>query len=236
MTLIEVLVAVALLAMLATMIASGARLTGRAWSTAEQQTNDVEDIETVRVLLRRTIATARPSFASADPADLTIQFDGQPDRLTLVAPRSGIQGGGEWIRQVLFVGPDGGPRDGGAPAGGAPAGGSRGLFLAWQLDALQGGRNIDTGSAVGARNRALLLDHVAAIRFAYFGAPSPGEPPAWLDSWSGRSSLPGLVRISVERDGAARRPWPALVMQTRVSDNAGCLYDAGQTGCRRAGQ
>ncbi|MEQ8344252.1 MAG: prepilin-type N-terminal cleavage/methylation domain-containing protein [Sneathiellaceae bacterium] len=220
MTLIEVLVAITLLAMLATMIAQGARLTGRAWSTAEQRTNDVDDIETVRALLRRTITRAQPSFASADLSDLAIQFDGQPERLTLIAPRSGIEGGGEWVRQVLYV---------------APYEGAQGLYLAWQVDAPQrGGREIDTGP--GATDRALLLDHVESVRFGYFGPPSPGEPPTWLTSWTGRQRLPTLVRIEVARDGAARRPWPALTMRTRVNTNPGCLYDAGRYDCRRASQ
>jgi len=220
MTLVEVLVAVALMAMLAVLIANGTRLTGRIWSMAELQASDVDDIDTVEGLLRRTIARARPSFASADPGDTTIALAGEPDRLTLVAPRSGVAGGGEWVRQVLFV---------------APHEGSNALILAWQADA---------SGAEAAVSQAVLLDRVASVRFDYFGPPAQGDgPAAWSDTWQDRTSLPELVRVALEREGAGSgagtvsgpRAWPPLVVQTRVNANAGCLFEPGQTGCRRAG-
>lgn len=211
MTLVEVLVAVVLLSMLAVLIANGTRLTGRIWSMAEMQTGDVDDLDTVEVLLRRTIARARPAFASGDPGDTTIALVGEPDRLTLVAPRSGLAGGGEWVRQALFV---------------APHERSSALFLGWQADAR---------TAPGASSQAVLLSDVAAIRFAYFGPPADGGPAAWRDTWQDRDRLPDLVRVELSRDRPGLRPWPPLVIRTRIDSNPGCLYQPGQTGCRRAG-
>src|SRR6202040_2760020 len=66
-TLIEVLVGVALLAMLATLIGTGPRMSGRAWNSAERQTTEIHDMDAVEGLLRRTIVRARPSFAATDP-------------------------------------------------------------------------------------------------------------------------------------------------------------------------
>ena len=65
-TLIEVLIGVTLLAMLATLIATGTRLSGRAWNFAERQTTEIHDMDAVQGLLRRTIVRARPSFAAPD--------------------------------------------------------------------------------------------------------------------------------------------------------------------------
>ena len=205
-TLIEVLIGVALLAMLATLIASGTRLAGRAWNSAERQTAEIDDMDAVQGLLRRTIARARPSFAGADPADITVAFSGEPDTLSLVSAQPGTQDNGPWVRERFFL---------------TGTGKARALFMSWS-----------TGSASVAE--AKLLDHVATIRFAYFGAPHPGEPSVWLDQWTDRDRLPELVRVAVERDGSSFAAWPELVVATRITGNAGCVYDAQNATCRRA--
>jgi len=212
MTLIEVLIAVTLLAMLATMIASGTRLTARAWNTAEIRTGDADDLDAIQGFLRRTITAARPSFASADPSDGTIVFAGASDRLTVVAPRPGlVDGDGAWMRMTFFV---------------APAARSRALLLSWQEDA--------PPAAGQASPPMVLLDHVAAVRFRYFGRPTADTPAAWFDSWNGGTSLPELISIDIQRDNAARPAWPVQIVETRATTNSGCIYAPRRADCQRA--
>jgi general secretion pathway protein J len=206
-TLIEVLIGVMLLAMLATLIASGTRIAGRAWNSAERQSSEIDDMDAVQGLLRRTIARARPAFAAADPADMTVAFRGEPDTLTLVSAQPGTQDNGPWMRERFFVG---------------RSGSTRALFMSWQSAG---------ATPVG---EARLLDHVAMVRFAYFGPPRPGEASAWLEQWTDRDRLPELVRVAVERDGGNLSAWPELVVATRVTGNGGCVYDAQSSTCRRA--
>lgn len=212
-TLIEVLVGVTLLAMLATLIATGTRLGGRAWNTAERQAAEIDDMGAVQGLLRRTIARARPSFASADPAEMTIAFNGEPDTLSLVSAQPGTQDSGPWMRERFFV---------------AGSGKTRALFIDWQ----------SAGAASAAQTAAVkeakLLDHVKAIRFAYFGPPGPGAAAAWLERWVERDRLPELVRVAIERDGNNLAGWPELVVATRITGNASCIYDAQSATCQRA--
>jgi general secretion pathway protein J len=205
-TLIELLIGVTLLAMLATLIASGTRLAGRAWNTAERQSSEIDDMEAVQGLLRRTIARARPAFAGADPADMTVAFRGEPETMALVSAEPGTQDGGPWMQERFFL---------------ARSGATRALFMSWQSDA---------AAPVG---EAKLLNRVAAVRFAYFGPPRPGEASAWLDQWSDRDRLPELVRVAVQRDGDNLAAWPELVVATRITGNAGCVYDAQSATCRR---
>lgn len=211
-TLIEVLIGVTLLAMLATLIATGTRLSGRAWNSAERQTTEIHDMEAVQGLLRRTILRARPSFAAADPADMTIAFSGEPETLSLVAAQPGTQDDGPWTRQRFYI---------------ARAGASRALFVSWQADAPSA-----AGQAAPAGEQ-MLLDHVAALHFSYFGPSRPGEAAVWLDQWTSRDRLPELVRVAIERDGAGFRPWPELVVATRITANAGCIFDALRPACQR---
>ena len=132
-----------------------------------------------------------------------------------MAPRSGLAGGGEWLQQVLYV---------------APHEGRRALFLAWQPDAPHRGR------AELPTDRSLLLDRVAGIRFGYYGRGADGGAAAWRDDWSGRTALPALVRLQIDREGGAGQAWPPLVIRTRVTANTTCVYDFGRSGCERMGQ
>jgi general secretion pathway protein J len=210
-TLIEVLIGLTLLAMLATLIANGTRLSGRAWNTAERRTAESDDMGAVQGLLRRTIERARPSFVAADPADMTVAFSGAPDTLSLVAAQPGTQGSGPWVRQRFYV---------------ARSGRTRALFTSWQADAGTDGQSAPAGEA-------MVLDHVAALRFAYFGPPRTGEAPVWLEHWTARDRLPALVRVTIERDGAGFAAWPELVVATRITANASCIYDALRPTCQR---
>ena len=214
-TLLEALVWVALLSMLAVMIANGASVTARSWRNAEQHTNAVDDLETARSLLRRVFRSARPALMSPDPSDSRIAFEGRPDRLTFVAPRSGQSVAGEWTLQTVYV---------------APSDGESTLFLAW-------GQGVALSHGLRERNeanpnRAPLLERVSDIDLSYFGPPEAGGPPVWQTTWLGRTRLPEMIRMELKREGDAV-PWPELVVAPRVNANAACRFFPGRTRCER---
>lgn len=214
MTLIEVLISITLLAMLATMIASGARLSARTWAVAEALSVETDDMDTMRTLLRRSIAAARPSQPPGEARGSIILFAGETDRLTLIAPAPGGLIGGAWVQQTFFVAPDGS---------------GHGLFLTWKADAPERPGVTAGGAPIP------LLDRVIAARFQYFGPGPNNTAPTWQDRWTGRAILPDLVRVSIERDTTAGRPWPDLIARTRVTASAACVYDPrGGEGCQRA--
>jgi general secretion pathway protein J len=205
-TLVEVLIGLALTAMLMTLIANGVRLGTSAWSRAEVVTGDMDDIETVQGLMRRAIVQAQPAFASADPKDLTIVFAGEPNAMTIVAPQPATQGQGPWTLQRFSLD-------------------QSALLLSWRPVPLAGQAN--------PVRQDRLLDRVAGLKFSYFGAPGPDLPPQWQDRWVERQALPNLIRVSIERTGIGRRTWPDLVVATRVTTNPTCLYEASNSACRR---
>ncbi len=204
-TLVEVLVGITLLAMLGTLIAGGMRLGGRAWTGAEQRTANSDAMMQVQALFRRTLSRARPAFASADPRDMAIAFAGAPETLSLMAPQPGTQYGGPWVAERFYLARDGA---------------SRALF-------------VDLARPGAAAERVRLLDHVARLGFAYFGAPGTGEPAAWRDDWTAGSRLPQLVRVAIARDDPKLGAWPDLIVATRITANAGCVFDALAATCRR---
>ena len=208
-TLVEVLISITVLAMLGTLIATGTRLGGRAWSSAERQTNGSDEVVLVQDFFRRNIIRALPIFASNDPRDLTIHFIGAPDTLELMAPQPGTQYRGPAVQERFYV---------------ARASGSRALFVNLRFDTLL---------PSAAQNAAVVLEHVSQVRFAYFGSAGTGMPPSWQDSWSNRGRLPDLIRIDIVRDDPKLPIWPELIVGTRVTGNAGCIYNGFGTGCQR---
>lgn len=212
-TLVELLIALTLLGLLTTLIFGGLRLGARAWAKVDDRATEAADQWAVEDVLRRAVTAAYPAFVSADPSDRTIAFDGSADALALLAPLPQAIGSGVTAQMRFLL--DGNGR-------------SRSLVLGWRLD-LPAAVN----GAPLPESQVKLLDHVYSLRFEYFGPAPGGGASVWQSAWSGRSRLPDLVRIHLERDGASPTDWPDLLVEPRAAMNSACLYDPTTFGCRR---
>ena len=212
-TLIELLVALVLVAFLTTLVFGGLRLAIRAWTKTHDGVAEAADLWAVENVLRQTIVEAKPVFASARTDDRTIVFSGDGESLALLAPLPQAVAAGITARMRFFLLPDG------------P---SNSLFMAWRVDlpAAESGRML-------SEDRVKLLDRVRAIHFDYLGPIQANGPPVWQSTWSGRTRLPDLVRIRLERDGPAMAKWPDLLAQPKGTMTTGCLYDPVSGDCRR---
>src|SRR5437868_8368536 len=152
-----------LVGLLSTLMFSGVRLGAQAWTKVEHRTADFTDIDAVQDVLRRTIASAYPAFASSDLTDRTIAFDGDRASLSLVAPLPAAIEAGVLARERFFV---------------AQNGATQALFMAWRLDL----PSSNEGTPL-PENKVLLLDHVRTAHFDYFGRRDDREAPIWQDSW-----------------------------------------------------
>ncbi|HEX4261603.1 MAG TPA: prepilin-type N-terminal cleavage/methylation domain-containing protein [Acetobacteraceae bacterium] len=211
-TLIEVIVSLAVLGLMMVVILGGLRLGTRTWRSVDRDAAGSADVAAVQDVLRHAIRDAEPAFASATLGDRTLAFDGGTDALALVSPLPQAIASGVRAQQTFLV---------------EPAGRSRQLVLLWRLDL-----PASDGGAL-PENRVVLLDHVARVRFAYFGATEPAQPPAWQRLWSGRARMPELVRVRITRDGVARSRWPDLIASPRATASLSCRYDATAATCTR---
>ncbi len=213
-TLVEMLVVVLLLGLAATTVLAGARLGSLFWSRAEQKSADTAEMDALQGMLRHMIAAAYPAFVAADPKDARIAFGGTAHDLTLVAPAPGTQDASRWA--VLHLGVE-------------PQGMDRALVLRWRPELPSADEN-----AAPREQRTILLDHVASLDLAYFGAAREADLPDWHSGWADSDRLPAMVRIRIDRNGSTRPAWPELVVQTRVTANVACAYDAVSNTCRRS--
>jgi general secretion pathway protein J len=213
-TLVELLIALTLIGLLTTLIFSGLRLAAQAWSRVDDRAGNAADLWAVADVLRQAISAADPAYASADPSDRSIAFEGEADSLLLSAPLPRAIGAGV-PAQLRFSVDAAGDRP--------PA-----LVMAWRLDLPAA-----SGDGPLPANRLILLDHVRAIRFAYFGPGPSGGAPFWQREWTSRSRLPGLVRIEIERDRPGLPDWPPFTVEPMAAANSACRYDAVTLGCSR---
>ena len=106
-TLLEVLVALALLGFILVALAGGVRFGVRAWQAEERRGAGAAELEAVHGLLRRMVATAQPlPLAGLGPPGTTLFFDGRPNEMSFVSDLPDAIGG---------AGPFGGSKASGGP-------------------------------------------------------------------------------------------------------------------------
>jgi general secretion pathway protein J len=212
---VELLIALAMIALITLLLFSGLRLGSRAWEAVDAAGERTGRVRLAHAFLARTLAQVRPATTVVDGAPVAV-FAGDAERLELAAPLSehvGVPG-----LYILRLGLDG-------------RGDDRALVLSrWLMhpDVLAGGDDIpewqplmddtamalesvplDTDAAGGAFGRTLLLEDVAEFEIAYFG-PLPGEEQGdWQEEWVEQPTLPQLVRIRLT---TLDRSWPDIIV------------------------
>lgn len=198
-TLLELLISVALLALLTTFLFEGLRLVTRNLGPESNRLDRASRIAVTENFLRAQLADARPVLEAATGWK-SIEFDGRADGIDFVsvAPES-VSVAGLQALSVVY--------EKGAGARGGE------LLLRWRPYEGSSPRT----AAPDVRN-SWLLDHVRSAEFAYFGVASPNQPPAWHAAWQDMAYLPSLVRLSLDFSDAQRMP--ELVIALRLSPAA----------------
>lgn len=194
-TLVELLVATTLLALLSVVLFAGLRFGARAWEAGGESIERTGEVEAVQELLRRTLSEAATvELTGAEPQ---VALAGAPDRVSFIAPLPRHVGLGGRGRYRLA-------RD---EAGH--------LLLAWEPHRPERG----LGDPLSGEP-AIVLQGVASLAIAYYGAERSGETPAWHDGWES-PNLPKLIRIEVAFAEGDRRRWPELTIAPRLAHAAG---------------
>lgn len=213
-TLIEMLLAISLLAMMMGMIYASLNVGIRAWDAGDSRVAEASNWRMVERFMRRELAQVFPTRWRG-VAQPNIAFEGTATSLRYVsalnldaALQNGASGGLQWAELALL--------DGGV------------LQLNRQVfdTAAQDFSGLVSPSADAVANGALatpvrLMDGVRGLEIAYFGADSDLAEPTWRDEWRDMQRLPALIRIqvSVERG----RSVPPIVFALKTGEEAGCM-------------
>jgi len=202
-TLVELLVALTLLALLSAVLSGSLQLAGRSWQGGDARAAQVDEMRQTQTFLRAQFASALPK-RMAKAVDTPLLFQGDADEIYYVAPlpERVVEGGTQLFH--LFVAKDG-ERD---------AMVLERVYIEPDLLDLPDFRDAQ---------RTVLAEHIKEIKLGYFGRDpeaTANDTPKWRDRWDDRQRLPMLIRIDVQPE---RGPaWPTLVAEPRRAPEAAC--------------
>lgn len=203
-TLLEMLVAITLFALITALLTGSLRFGARVWETGERLNTETK-VASVQQLLFRWIQEAEQMrMPGADNKILRGAFDGDAAHLRFLGTQHGIGMPGGYYLNDLYIEDNG--NDG------------RALMLRRRLvqPGIRGLTEVPPPEA-GEKAR-VLLDGAVSVQIAYFGREDAGAAPAWIDTWSDRLDLPQLVRVRVRFAKGDRRHWPDLIVPLAFAD------------------
>lgn len=202
-TLLEVLVAMALLGLLSTMLLGGVQLATRIMDSSRRHSDAAATVPAAYDFLRTQIAQTLPiARENLAPDQQAVDFNGDSDSLRIVTlapshlPPAAM---GDSAYQSLLL-----QRD--------TTHNSNSVVIAWQ-PYWRGGGNVQQATV----RRSILFEAITALEISYFGTPDGRQMATWHREWKNRPNLPTLIRIRLGRDG--KEPLPDLIVALPLSNN-----------------
>lgn len=216
-TLVELTIALVLMAGIAAVLFGSLSLAARSWDSGEAVAQQVSDMRATQSYLRTQISEAYPQRLRM-AAEMPLLFAGERDEIRYAAalPARVAEGGVYYFRVAVV--------------------------RAGEKSQLVQERTVPDTAALREPefrdpDRSVLADGIAELRIAYFGrdaGASDADEPTWRDRWDDKQRPPLLVRFDVKTVKGAT--WPTLVVEPRRGPEAGCaVWDPGQGRCVKAG-
>ena len=208
-TLLEVLAALVLLALLLVGVYSGIRTATHSVRSGTAGIERLDQVRSAQQFLRRELAQSLAQPISHNDHGEPIYFEGSAHEMRYVAPLPGYLGKlGPQLQRLQLVDD-----------------GSGGLRLELSLAVLPP----DGQPPRPLGDPQVLLDHITEGSFNYRGVDQQGGEVPWSETWPDGRVLPQLVSIKLRPAG--NFDWPQLDVPLRVSP----LNASGQTGTLRMG-
>ena len=205
-TLIEMLVALALLALAAVLMLEGFESGQRLWAGEAARTLRGESVEAAQSALRARIERLRP-ITRFDATAAFADIEGTDNRFIFIAPPTDAERPASVRRYRLALSERGDLRLGSAPP---------------QVDA-------EAGAFYAEQT---LLRGVEGLDISYYGPDPKGGEPGWRSSWLHRASPPELVRVRLTLQATDHRVWPDLIVRPAATIDTLCVIDPVTGSCR----
>jgi general secretion pathway protein J len=199
-TLLEVLIAVSLLALLITLAVGTLRTAVRSVRSGEALIQRTDRMRVAQEFLRRQLSHAMPlPFERLEDSGENRVFVAERDSLRFVAPMPGyLSRGGPHVQWLtLQSGPDG-------------------MQLEFDHSQLNG-YDPDNPKGNSKREPVVLLEGFRDARFEYRALDEQGELSDWDANWDDPQQLPLMVRLVLEFDPDSRQTWPDLEVPVLVA-------------------
>lgn len=210
-TLIEILIAVTLLALMMALAFGALRTAVRATRSGEALVARTDRTRVVQEFLRRQLSHAMPlPFERLEDTGENRVFVADRDELRFVAPMPGYLARGgphvQWLR--ITRGADGDQLE----------------FDHAQLN----GYDPDDPKGDSKREPVVLLEGFTEAQFEFRALDEQGELTDWISSWEDQQRLPLLVRLRVEFAADSRLRWPDLEIPLLTATATPSLFNAGR--------
>ena len=204
-TLLELLVAVALMALIAVPASLAVSMGIDTWKSTNKAVEDAEYIMLVRASLRRWIGSAYPFDVNRVAGEQTFPLNGSENRLVISTPLNS-----DASVDALYR-----------------------LSLSWDTDSqnLEFKFAVDLGADLDEQAAQTLLTEIEEFEVSYLSLNSEPFLPTWEASWQAKYSLPAAVRIKAKFTNPKLR-WEELVIPLQVVDWAHCEFDEVSRECR----
>ncbi len=175
-TLVELLLATGLIALIMAMAYGGFRAGVRASSSGEALIEETNRLRVVHQFLRHQFAHVRPLVIEQD-GDRLVRFEGERERIRFVAPMPGYLGfGGPYVQEMRLER------------------GEQGVDLVFAYAVL----NAYEPGDLNAEAPITLLENVGATRFEFLGYTEDREDVAWSDFWERPEQVPLAIALELE--------------------------------------
>jgi general secretion pathway protein J len=212
-TLIELIIALVLLALIASLMFGSLSMAARSWDGGEAKAEAVSSMRQAQSFLREQIEAELP-LRVKKAAELPLMFAGERDEIRYAAalpPR--VQEGGAYFFRLAVM------RNGDKSQ----------LVLERTIPDPAATQNPEFNSA----DHTVLADDIAELHVSYFGRDANAadvDTPTWRDKWDDPQRLPLLMRIDVIP--AKGLPWPTLTVEPRRAPESACAsYDPTRNRC-----
>ncbi|MDD1621498.1 MAG: prepilin-type N-terminal cleavage/methylation domain-containing protein [Methylococcaceae bacterium] len=197
-TLIEVLIAMTLLGIMVVLLFSSLKIAAESWNAGEGKIVEVSRKAVVYQFFKRHLTTIRPVLAQStelenagtEVAVIAQAFKGQRQTLRFVAalPVAAARKG----LQVFDIAAD---RN--------------------EPSTIMVGLTPYQQTEPGEPEWTVLLQHVKAFTFAYFGKKEEADEAAWHDDWMDIDHLPQLIKVGIRLDDDSY--WPDMVFPLKIN-------------------
>ena len=210
-TLLEVLMAVMLLAVLLGAAYGVLRASANAMRAGEAAIDRTDRLRTAQEFLRRQLSDIVPlAYAHDDKEGLNVVFEGDAQFMRFVAPMPGyLSHGGPYVQTLEL------------------ARGKDGLQLLF-TDTMLNGYDAEKIGAKDDVVPVVLLDRIASGRILYRGLDEQGQLADWSSDWASTEITPLMVRIELTMQPGVQIPWPTLDVPLML--NGGALRQSLRTG------
>lgn len=188
-TLIEILLSVALMALVIMLAYGSIRVALQASRSGEQLIERSEEMRSAQGFLRRQLSQMLPTpFERLDDGGEQKSFEGDAHGIRFVAPMPGyLSRGGPHVQELTLV---------------RARGGYQLEFRHAQLNGFDPADGIDPDQVP-----VVLIDGIRDGEFSFRRIEPEGDISDWLSDWDEPSALPLILRLDLEFDRGDRRDW-----------------------------